>query len=309
MLRIGIIGSTQNILPYISCLSDFPEIQIAGYFDPLGGNGSQTVELDQFGSLEKVFYQSDAIILVHKGSLLADLAKRAVKSSKHVFIDNPSAIQVKKIYQLIQLANEANTILKVKQTGRRNSIITKLKDQLLFSRYVEVRNNLNYYSIRQNSLLESMVDDIDIIIGITSNIKKIKSANVWFTDTDTQLINARIEFDNQLIVNLTWNTLSDKKSHNAIFAQPDKYINIDLSNQEAEIISLKGAKFSEKFEERQLTVEKVIASKNQPLNEELTRFTDLIKNNSKTLLNSEEEFKPYLVAYDLLSKVKGGIFI
>ncbi len=308
MQNIGIIGSEIEIGQVIPVLQKYSGLKISGYFNPAGESDPGLPDICRMDGLSELVRRSEAVIFLYNGTMLYELAKEAVKASRHVFIDNPSSISVKKITQLIDLAAEANIILKVKQTGRYNGIVNALWEQIKQSRYIEIKHVIVGHTVSSGRLFECIVEDIELITVIASNIKKIRPTSIWSSANGLQLINVRFEFDNQLVAALTWNVLSDKNVHQALFVHSDKTIEIDFLTQEAGIFHYSGNRH-DRFIANSVRMEKIKSCKRDPFTGELSKFIEVIRPKSVYMLNPEEEFKAYLIAKDLLIRMKLEIAI
>ena len=89
-------------------------------------------------------------------------------------------------------------------------------------------------------ILDLMIHDIDIILSVVkSNIKKISASGVAVISDTPDIANARIEFENGCVANLTASRISLKNMRKSRFFQKDAYISVDFLNKEAEIVSMK----------------------------------------------------------------------
>lgn len=89
-------------------------------------------------------------------------------------------------------------------------------------------------------ILDLMIHDIDIVLSVVnSNIKKISASGVAVVSDTPDISNARIEFDNGCVANLTASRISLKNMRKTRFFQRDAYISVDFLKKDYEIVRMK----------------------------------------------------------------------
>ena len=85
-----------------------------------------------------------------------------------------------------------------------------------------------------------MIHDIDIMLKIVrSEVKNIHASGVSIVSDSLDIANARIEFNNGCVCNLTASRMSLKSMRKTRIFQNDAYISVDLLDKKTEIIRLK----------------------------------------------------------------------
>ena len=89
-------------------------------------------------------------------------------------------------------------------------------------------------------ILDLMIHDIDIVLClVNSEVKHISASGVAVLSETSDIANARIEFENGCVANLTSSRISLKKMRKVRLFQPDAYIGIDFLDKKTEIIKIK----------------------------------------------------------------------
>ncbi len=97
-------------------------------------------------------------------------------------------------------------------------------------------------------ILDLMIHDIDIILHLVkSPVRRISASGVAVISDTADIANARIEFDNGCVANLTASRISLKKMRKMRLFQRDAYIGIDFLDKKTEIIRLKGEQETKGF--------------------------------------------------------------
>ncbi|HSF23976.1 MAG TPA: Gfo/Idh/MocA family oxidoreductase [Blastocatellia bacterium] len=118
-------------------------------------------------------------------------------------------------------------------------------------------------------VMDLMIHDIDVVLSfVKSDVREVRAAGVPILTPKVDIANARIEFDNGCVANLTASRVSSERVRKLRFFQPHEYISIDYSAQEAAIVSVKpNAAGKLAFDSRSLQVER-----DEPLRLEIESF-------------------------------------
>jgi predicted dehydrogenase len=87
-----------------------------------------------------------------------------------------------------------------------------------------------------------MIHDIDAILSVVkSDVKKVHASGVSVISETPDIANARIEFENGCVANLTASRISMKTMRKARFFQKDAYISVDFLEKKCEVVKMKDA--------------------------------------------------------------------
>ena len=163
-------------------------------------------------------------------------------------------------------------------------------------------------------VLDLMIHDIDIILSLVkSNIKKINASGVAVVSDTPDIANARIEFDNGCVANLTASRISLKNMRKTRIFQRDAYITIDFLTKESEIIRMK-SDIDEKDpfamimdlgngKKKQIYFEKPESLSTNAIQEELKSFAESINKNTPVSVSLEDGHQALDVAHQILEKI------
>ena len=91
-------------------------------------------------------------------------------------------------------------------------------------------------------VLDLMIHDIDIILSVVnSEVKEIHASGVSVISETPDIANARIEFENGCVANLTASRISMKNMRKSRFFQKDAYISVDFLEKKSEVVKMKDA--------------------------------------------------------------------
>ena len=86
-----------------------------------------------------------------------------------------------------------------------------------------------------------MIHDIDIVLSlVNSELERVSAIGISLVSGSEDIANARLEFRNGCVANLTASRISDKKERQMRVFQKDAYITVDYLNPGVKIQKLKG---------------------------------------------------------------------
>jgi predicted dehydrogenase len=159
-------------------------------------------------------------------------------------------------------------------------------------------------------ILDLMIHDLDIILSLVdSEIKDIRANGVKVVSSSVDIANARIEFKNGCIANVTASRISQKIMRKMRLFQNEEYITIDFQNGVLEEYKICAnppeSKGTEKVVElggpdkRYILYRKPKVPKQDALKEELTHFTNSITNAQKPETDGESAAKALALALEI----------
>jgi len=248
-----------------------------------------------------------------------ECAAKALKNSKHVFIEKPLANTIEEAKSLMGLAKEANVKVQVGHVERFNPAFLVGKNYCSQPMFIEA-HRLAMFNPRGTDVsvvLDLMIHDIDIVLHLVkSNIKKISASGVAVVSETPDITNARIEFDNGCVANLTASRISMKNMRKSRFFQKDAYISIDFLEKKTEIVRLQNVnpkdvdplavtiELGEGKGVKQLYFETPTIENSNAIKMELETFADAIINNTNPIVSIEDGFEALDVAYKIIEKLK-----
>jgi len=248
MLKIGVLGAGHLGKIHIKCIKEIQEYQLIGFYDPdkdIADKVKKEFEIQQFNSIDSLIEAVDVVDIVTPTVSHFNCAVKALKKFKNVFIEKPVVTTPEEASRLISLTDEANVKVQVGHVERFNPAFIAAKPYFTQPMFIET-HRLAQFNPRGTDVpvvLDLMIHDIDIVLSVVkSNIKKISASGVAVVSDTPDITNARIEFDNGCVANLTASRISMKNMRKSRFFQRDAYISVDFLSKEAEIIRMKDIK-------------------------------------------------------------------
>ena len=314
-IRIGVIGVGHLGNFHVKRLKEISRISISGIYDnnPIRADEiSNQYDVKLFSSLQALLEISDAVSIVAPTPYHFEIANLALDKDCHLFIEKPITDNIEHAGLLLNKAEKLNKIIQVGHIERFNPAFTVLKNLHIDPLFIEA-HRLAEFNPRGNDvpvILDLMIHDLDIILSlVASEIKDIRANGVKVVSSSIDIANARIEFENGCIANVTSSRISQKIMRKMRLFQNEEYITIDFqngvleeykicanppdSNGTEKVVELGG------LEKRYVLYRKPQVPKQDALKEELTHFTNSITNAQKPETDGESAAKALALALEI----------
>ncbi len=320
MLKIGVVGAGHLGKIHLKILKAADFAQLIGFYDAseeVRRQVQEEFEVKAFDSLDELIGQVDAIDIVTPTITHFEIAQQAMRNVKHVFVEKPLTQTLEEAKKLIGLATEANVKVQVGHVERFNPAFVAVQKELNDPMFIET-HRLALFNPRGTDVsvvLDLMIHDIDVILSVVnSNVKSIAASGVAVVSDTPDIANARIEFDNGCVANITASRMSMKNMRKARFFQKDAYVAVDFLNKEKEVIKMKDVS-PEAIDPFALTIDlgdkghkqiDVIKEEVEQVNaieEELKAFTEAIVNDSEPPVSISDGDRALRVALEIMKKI------
>lgn len=244
MLKIGVLGAGHLGKIHIRCIKEIEKYELIGFHDPDPLTSAKVAEefgIKPYESVEALINDVDVVDIVTPTIAHFSCASIALKNSRHVFIEKPIVTTPQEAKDLIKIAREANVKVQVGHVERFNPAFLTAQPYLKQPMFIET-HRLALFNPRGTDvpvILDLMIHDIDIVLSVVkSNIRKISASGVAIVSDTPDIANARLEFDNGCVANLTASRISMKNMRKSRFFQRDAYIAVDFLTKEFEIVRI-----------------------------------------------------------------------
>ena len=314
MLQAGVIGCGHLGKFHIKQLSESKRYQLVGVYDKnlnIARAVSKEFNCDFFDNSDDLINKSDVICVVTPTPFHFEYAKKCIASDVHVFIEKPVCDNINDSNELIQLNKKRNLKIQVGHVERFNPAFTSIQNKIKNPMFIESHRlaQFNPRGTDVSVVLDLMIHDIDIILSsVDSEIKKISSSGVSVISSTPDIANARIEFKNGCVANLTASRVSIKNMRKTRFFQTGKYISIDFLNKSSEIIEIDNNSNVVPLMKLDLadgSTKNIFFSRpnikeNNAILDELNSFADSITNDTRPVVNLVDGHKALFVANEII---------
>ncbi len=243
---IGVVGVGHLGSLHAKMLAEIRAVDLVGVYD-IDSEKSRRVAAEfttkPFDSLEDLLRNVTALTIATNTPAHFDAARSALEMGKHVFIEKPITKTVQEAEHLIRLAEEKKVLIQVGHIERFNPAILALEKYDIKPMFVE-SHRLAQFNPRGTDVavvLDLMIHDIDIILSfVRSPVARIDANGVAVVSDSVDIANARIQFENGCVANVTASRISQRKMRKMRLFQRNEYISIDFSEGLAEVFRLVG---------------------------------------------------------------------
>ncbi len=322
-LKVGIAGVGRLGRYHGQNLLQIPSANLVGIYDIDKDRGQRVASelgVEYFSDYLKLLNSTDAVSVAVPTKKHFELCECALDLKKAVFVEKPITATVNEAQRLIELAENNGLVLQVGHIERFNPAFKKLDMESLKPKFIET-HRLASFDTRGTDVavvLDLMIHDIDLTLSIVdSPISHIDASGVTVISDTEDIANARIQFRNGCVANLTTSRISLKKMRKMRLFQKDLYISLDLLAGLAEIYKLKPLADLEPAQtpiawgvierdgqRKQIVYNKVQSEGENALKAELQAFIDAVLQKDKPVVSGEDGLKALEVANIILNKIR-----
>ncbi|MCK4653100.1 MAG: Gfo/Idh/MocA family oxidoreductase, partial [Candidatus Cloacimonetes bacterium] len=234
MLKVGIVGIGQFGKNHARILSQSNKCEFVGLYDK---NKKRAQEIGEnlgcrvFPDYKSLLVECNAVVNVVTTISHYELAKKALEKGIHVFIEKPITSELWQAEELIKLAKDKNLKIQVGHIERFNPVVMEIEDKIKDPIFIEC-HRIAPFTPRGTDIpvvLELMIHDIDLILAfVKSDVKHISASGAGVMTRSIDIANARVEFENGTVANVTASRISMKRSRKLRFFQKDAYFSMDF---------------------------------------------------------------------------------
>ena len=320
MLKVGVLGAGHLGKIHLRLLNQSEKYELVGFYDAFEENANKVAAefgYKKFDSIAELIAAVDVVDIVTPTMQHFDCAKQVIEAGKHIFIEKPISNTVEEADEIIALANKYNVKGQVGHVERFNPAFTAVKDQIKNPMFIET-HRLAEFNPRGTDVpvvLDLMIHDIDAILSVVkSKVKSVHASGVSVLSQSPDIANARIEFENGCVANVTSSRISMKNMRKSRFFQKDAYISVDYLDKICEVVKMKEAPEvpgdfdmilqNAEGEKKQIYFDNPNVQANNAILDELESFADAINNNTTPIVTLEDGTEALRVAYMIIESMK-----
>ncbi|UGS24604.1 Gfo/Idh/MocA family protein [Flavobacterium channae] len=320
MLKVGVLGAGHLGKIHLRLLNQSEKYELVGFYDAFNENANKVAAefgYKKFDSIAELIAAVDVVDIVTPTMQHFECAKQVIEAGKHIFIEKPISNTVEEAEEIIALAKKHNVKGQVGHVERFNPAFTAVKDKINNPMFIET-HRLAEFNPRGTDVpvvLDLMIHDIDAILSVVkSKVKSVNASGVAVISDSPDISNARIEFENGCVANITSSRISMKNMRKSRFFQKDAYISVDYLDKVCEVVRMKDApEVPGDFDmilqnaegvKKQIYFDNPGVEANNAILDELETFADAINNNTTPIVTLEDGTEALRVAYHIIDCMK-----
>lgn len=189
---------------------------------------------------------SDAIIFLNFQNSQYFLLKRALKESKHIFINPSSFIPSEILFEMQKLGEEAGTLYYLRHKSLNEELLKQFSSSYGHNtEFIDIYRYIPAGNEKTQSLIHKIIGKEVMFIHslVQHEIKKIRIKTVPYCSLSPYIINIRFDFSNSLAVNLTINFFTQNNARFAELYYGNKMLRINSDENKIELASRDAGKF------------------------------------------------------------------
>jgi predicted dehydrogenase len=316
MLKAGVLGAGHLGKIHLRLLQQSEKYELVGFYDPFTENAEKVAKefgYKLFDSIDDLIAAVDVVDIVTPTLSHFDCAKKAIEKGRHIFVEKPITKTVLEAEAIKTLASQNHVKGQVGHVERFNPAFTAVKSKINTPMFIET-HRLAEFNPRGTDVpvvLDLMIHDIDIILSVVdSKVKNVHASGISVISETPDIANARIEFENGCVANLTASRISMKNMRKSRFFQKDAYISVDFLEKVSEVVRMKDvpenpdefAMILQNAEgvKKQIYFDNPEVESNNAILDELESFADAINNDTTPVVSLDQGAEALRVAQQII---------
>jgi predicted dehydrogenase len=301
-LRAGVIGVGHLGQHHARLYAALPDSTLVGVTDQDVGRARTIAErhgAQTFERAQDLLKTVDVVSVAVPTSVHYAVAKACLEAGKHVLVEKPIAVLPAEAEELVDLAKTKGCILQVGHSERFNPILQSMRPQIGRPAFIEA-HRLGPYSERGTDVdvvLDLMIHDLDLALSLNPGpVEDVRAAGVPVLSSKIDIANARIQFQNGCVANLTASRVSLGKMRRFRVFQRESYVSIDLQSRQGIV----GRRSHAQGQTPGFVIEEFKGGDDEPLKLQLESFLHAIRTGTCPIVSGEDGARALVVAHQVL---------
>ncbi len=326
-LKVGVVGVGHLGRHHARVLSGMPEVELVGVVDARTEQGravAESCKTHAFTDYRDLFHRVDAVSVAVPTAAHREVAGAFLERGIPTLVEKPLATTLAEAEQLVELAEARDTIFQVGHIERFNPALGALEGLAFRPKYIAAER-LGTYTFRSTDIgvvLDLMIHDIDLVLSmVESPVKSVAAVGVGVFGGHEDVANARIEFEDGCVANLTASRASFQAVRKMRLYGPEGYVTLDFAAKQGTIVrpserlrrgevELDGLDLSqpaavkERIFGKILRVDQVQAEGREPLALELEDFVQAIRTGTRPRVTGADALRSIRLADQVLQSLR-----
>ena len=250
--------------------------------------------------------RADAVSIVTPTETHAGIACEFLERGVNVLVEKPIARTLEEADRMIAAAQKTSAKLMVGHLERFNPAMVALRPHVTNPLYFEIHRVSPFpnRSLDVDVVLDVMIHDLDAVqwlVGENVAVSEIRAVGIPVISDKVDAANARIEFENGAVANITASRIGTEKIRKTRFYQTNAYVVLDYATKFASLTSLapNAAHPLLGISINRLEIEDI-----EPLCAEISAFLDCIRNDDAPPVNAHDGRRALSLALGVLDKIE-----
>jgi len=307
-VKVGVVGVGYLGRYHAEKYANLPQTELVGVADTSVEKAREVAgawNARAFADYRDLIPHVQAVSIVVPTPLHCAIASDFLKHNVDVLVEKPITATLEEAEELIALARDKHLILQVGHLERFNAAIVATRDSIRNPMFIE-SHRLSFFQERGTDvdvILDLMIHDIDIILNmVKSPVREIHAVGVPVISQHIDIANARIEFQNGCVANITASRISDKTMRKIRVFEPDAYISIDYAAKEVQVYRKIGETSPGTYPE--IVSEQISIDEKDSLEEEIKAFIKSVRTRETPVVPGEAGREALKVALEIVEQTR-----
>ena len=295
-MKVAVIGVGHLGRHHARIYDEMESTELAGVVDIRRDRSEEIAQAHHtqaFTDYRELYGKVDAVSLAVPTVDHARIGVDLLENGIDVLVEKPIATSLEDARRLIDAAAKAGRILQTGHVERFNPVVAAAIEAATSPQFFEI-HRLAAFSPRSldiDVVLDLMIHDLDIVLHLVrSPVAEVRAVGIPILSTKADIANARVEFQNGCVANLTASRVSYEKTRKLRFFQPHDYISVDYATQTGIIVSLRMGRVTER---------KLEPPNGEPLRLELEAFAQAVRERSAPAVSGEDGYRALELAIQI----------
>jgi predicted dehydrogenase len=241
-IRCGVVGVGSLGQHHARIYASLPGVEFVGIFE---SNDARAAEIcakfncRRFATLEALGDACDAVSVVVPTDRHAKVALPLLARKTHLLIEKPICASLEEAEQVLAAARQHGCLVQVGHIEHFNPVMAFLEKQVDHPQYLTAERLAPYQprGTEVGVVLDLMIHDIGITLALVkSPIVRIDSVGVSVLSKTEDIANARIQFENGCVANLSASRMSLKQAREIRVFQDNAYLSLNFMEQKGHLV-------------------------------------------------------------------------
>ena len=249
-VRIGVWGVGTWGEKHARVLAALPEAELIGVYDRDPARAAEVASRHgtrAFPTAEAMLEACEAVTIATATVAHRAAAERAAAFGRHALVEKPMAATLEEAQAMRAAAERAGTALQVGHVERFNPALLAARPHIERPKFVEAHRLALFQprSLDIDVVFDLMIHDIDIVIAAAAQVPtEVSAVGVAVLSGNEDIANARLEFEDGCVANLTASRVSQDRLRRIRFFQDDSYLSVDLFERKVDLLQVDTARLA-----------------------------------------------------------------
>ena len=259
---------------------------------------------DYFTDWRDLLDKVDAVSIVTPTETHSEIAYAFLEKGIHVLVEKPIARTLAEADLMIEVAKKSGAKLMVGHLERFNPAMVALRPHVTKPLYFEIHRVSPFpnRALDVDVVLDVMIHDLDAINWLVdSKVSEIRAVGIPVISDKVDAANARIEFENGAVANITASRIGTEKIRKTRFYQTNSYVVLDYATKFASVTSLAPNAVHPLLG---ISVNRLEIEDIEPLRAEISAFLDCVLQDKTPPITAQDGRSALSLALGVLDKIE-----